>query len=144
MGAFDRWSDGPDRVTATEVSAVGRLAKVVQLDALAETGTRGEAYANTRQGAESGWERHRRFDAPRAELARFKMERAGLPESSPEEATRYIEQQRARRPWIQAAERASPESRRIIAALDQGAGHGHIRHEGWVTEEANMRRAAYL
>jgi hypothetical protein len=31
-----------------------------------------------------------------------------------------------------------------MAAIDQGAGHGHIRHEGWVTEEANMRRAAYL
>jgi len=31
-----------------------------------------------------------------------------------------------------------------MAALDQGVGHGHIRHEGWVTEEANMRRAAYL
>jgi hypothetical protein len=29
-------------------------------------------------------------------------------------------------------------------AADQGGGHGHIRHEGWVTEEANMRRAAYL
>ena len=42
------------------------------------------------------------------------------------------------------AERASPESRRIIVAIDQGAGHGHIRHEGWATEEANMRRVAYL
>jgi hypothetical protein len=65
-------------------------------------------------------------------------------ETSPDEAARYIEQQRARRPWLEAAERASPESRRIIAALDQGGGHGHIRHEGWATEEANMRRAAYL
>ena len=31
-----------------------------------------------------------------------------------------------------------------MAAIDRGTGHGHIRHEGWVTEEANMRRAAYL
>jgi hypothetical protein len=144
MDAFDRWSDGPDRDTPTEVAAVGKLAKVLKLDAHAEAGTRGEAYANTRQGAESGWERHRLFDAPRAELARFRTERAGLPETSPKEAARYIEEQRARRPWLEAAERASPESRRIIAALDQGAGHGHIRHEGWVTEEANMRRVAYL
>jgi hypothetical protein len=29
-------------------------------------------------------------------------------------------------------------------ALDAGGGHGHIRHEGWVTEEASMRRAAFL
>jgi hypothetical protein len=144
MGAFDRWSDGPDRDTPTKVIAAGKLAEVVQLDALAETSTRGEAYANTRQGAESGWERHRLFDAPRAELARFRTGRAGLSEISPEEAARYVEEQRARRPWLEAAERASPESRRIIAALDQGAGHGHIRHEGWVTEEANMRRVAYL
>jgi hypothetical protein len=28
--------------------------------------------------------------------------------------------------------------------MDQGGGHGHIRHEGWVTEEANMRRVAYI
>jgi len=29
-------------------------------------------------------------------------------------------------------------------AADQGSGHGHIRHEGWATEEASMRRVAYL
>jgi hypothetical protein len=92
----------------------------------------------------SGWERHRLFEAPQAELARFRTDRAGLPEVSPEEAARYIEQQRTRRPWLEAAERASPESRRIMAAIDRGTGHGHIRHEGWVTEEASRRRAAYL
>ena len=144
MGAFDRWSDGPDRDTPTEVAAVGKLAAVVRLDALAETRARGEAHADQRQSLASGWDRHRHFEAPRAELARFKTERAGLPESNPEEAARYIEQQRARRPWLQAAERASPESGRIFAALDQGSGHGHIRHDGWVTEEANMRRVLYL
>jgi hypothetical protein len=42
------------------------------------------------------------------------------------------------------AERAPPEAARIIVAADQGGGHGHIRHEGWVTEEASMRRVAYL
>jgi hypothetical protein len=42
------------------------------------------------------------------------------------------------------AERASPEVARILVAADQGGGHGHIRHEGWVTEDANMRRVAYL
>jgi hypothetical protein len=144
MGAFDHWSEGPDGDTPTEVAVVGKLATVVRLDVRAETRTPSQAYAETRQSAESGWDRHRQFDAPRAELARFRTERAGLPEVSPEEAARYIEEQRARRPWLAAAERASPESRRIIAALDQASGHGHIRHEGWVTEEANMRRVLYL
>lgn len=37
-----------------------------------------------------------------------------------------------------------PEVQRVFAALDQGGGHGHIRHEGWVTEEMNHRRVAYL
>ena len=112
MGAFDRWSEGPDRDTPTEVTAVGKLAAVVRLDALADTRTRGETYADYRQTLESGWDRHRLFDAPRAELARFRTERAGLPDITPEEATRYIERHRAERPWLKAAERASPESRR--------------------------------
>lgn len=109
-----------------------------------EKRTRGEAYADTRQSFESGWERHRLFEAPRAELARFRAERAGLPGTSPQDAARYIDQYRTMRPWLATAERASPESRRIMVAIDQGTGHGLIRHEGWVTEEANMRRAAYL
>lgn len=33
---------------------------------------------------------------------------------------------------------------RIFATLDQGGGHGHIRHEGWVTEEMNERRVRFL
>jgi hypothetical protein len=144
VSAFDRWSYDPDQDKPAEAAATDRPTKVVVLDALAETRSQGEAYADTRQGFESGWDRHWRFDAPRAELARFKTERAGLPETSPEEAARYVQQHRIGRPWLDVAERASPESRRIMAAVDQGAGHGHIRHEGWVTEEANMRRAAYL
>ena len=79
-----------------------------------ETRTRGEAYADLRQVVRTGWDRHQRFDTPRSELAMFR------------------------------AERASPEAMRIIVAADQGGGHGHIRHEGWVTEEASMRRVAYL
>jgi hypothetical protein len=128
----------------SETAAADKPAKVAELDALAETRSRGEVHADTRQGFESGWERHRLFDAPRAELAPFRTERAGLPETSPEAAARYVEQHRTGRPWPEAADRASPESRRILAAVDQGAGHGHIRHEGWVTEEASMRRAAHL
>ena len=74
----------------------------------------------------------------------FRAERAGLPEVSPGEAGHYVERHRAERPWLVASERASPEALRIIVAADQGGGHGHIRHEGWVTEEASMRRVAYL
>jgi hypothetical protein len=43
-----------------------------------------------------------------------------------------------------AARDCSPEVQRIFAALDQGGGHGHIRHEGWINEEMNRRRVAYL
>ena len=118
--------------------------KAANPDAPAETRSRGEVYADTRQSAESGWDRNRKWGTTDTELAQFKTEHAGLRETSQKEADDYVEQHRAGRPWLKMAERASPESRRIMAAIDQGIGHGHIRHEGWVTEEANMRRAAYL
>jgi len=109
---------------------------------LDEPRSRGEAYAELRQRVEGGWER-RLFEPPRAELGRFDPERAGLPPISLDAAADYVAQHRSARPWLTMADAASPESRRIIAALDAGGGHGHIRHEGWVTEEASMRRAAY-
>jgi hypothetical protein len=108
-----------------------------------ESRTRGEAYAELRQRVEGGWE-PRRFEAPRAELGRFAPERAGLAQVGLDAAADYVAQNRAPRPWLTMADAASPEARRIIAAADVGGGHGHIRHEGWVTEEANMRRVAYL
>lgn len=140
----DECESGPDQDKPTEAAAADEPAEAANRDAPAETRSRGQVYADTRQTAESGWERQRLFDAPRDELARFRTGRAGLPQVSPEEADRHIGQHLSARPWLAAAERASPESRRIMAAIDQGTGHGHIRHEGWVTEEANMRRAAYL
>jgi hypothetical protein len=108
-----------------------------------ESRTRGEAYAELRQRVEGGRE-PRRFEAPRAELGRFAPERAGLAQVGLDAAADYVAQNRAPRPWLTMADAASPEARRIIAAADVGGGHGHIRHEGWVTEEANMRRVAYL
>jgi hypothetical protein len=89
------------------------------------------------------WE-PRPFEAPRAELELFDPERAALPRTSLDAAANYIEQHRITRPWLTTADAASPEARRILAAADAGGGHAHIRHEGWVTEEASMRRAAYL
>jgi hypothetical protein len=136
---------GADRDKPVEAVTVGEgTPRDRELGVIVETRTRGEAYADLRQTAESGWDRSRRFDARSGELAAFRAERAGLPEISAEEAGRYVERHRAGRPWLQMAERALPEALRIIVAADQGGGHGHIRHEGWVTEQASMRRVAYL
>jgi hypothetical protein len=148
MGMVDRGFDRDnhsERDKPTETAAVGAAVREIGVPRVAvETRTRGEAHADLRQSVESGWDRHGRFEAPRGELAVFRPERARLPEVSPGEAGRYVERHRAGRPWLVAAERASPEAARIIVAADQGGGHGHIRHEGWVTEEASMRRVAYL
>jgi len=144
VSAFDRRSDDLDCDKPAEALSTGEPAKVARHDVPAETRNRGETYADTRQALESGWESKRRFDSPCAELAGFSPERAGLPKTSAEDADRYLEQRGTTRPWLEVARRATPESRRILAAIDQGAGHGHIRHEGWATEEANMRRVAYL
>ena len=94
----------------------------------------------------SGWKvdgNRGSFEAPRAELRRFNPERAALPQISLEAATDYVAQHRAERPWLTVGDAASPEACRILAAMDAGGAHGHIRHEGWVTEEASMRRVAY-
>lgn len=148
MGGFDRGLDRDKRTERdrpTEAAAHGdTTVRGGEHRVAVETRTRGEAYADLRQAVESGWERGRRFDMPRGELAVFRAGPAGLPEVSSEEASRYIERHRAGRPWLQMVERASPEALRIIVAADQGGAHGHIRHEGWVTEEASMRRVAYL
>lgn len=109
---------------------------------LDEPRSKGEAYAELRQRAEGGWE-PLRFEAPAAELGRFDPERAGLPPTSLDAADKYLAQHRTARAWLAIADSASPEARRILAAMDAGGGHGHIRHEGCVTEEASMRRAAY-
>ena len=102
-----------------------------------------EVRADLLQQTESGWNPDHKFEAPRKELAEFNLKRAGLPEMSFEEADKYVEEHRAARPWLSMTDKASPEARRIIAAMDAAGGHAHIRHEGWVTEEANMRRVVH-
>jgi hypothetical protein len=77
-------------------------------------------------------------------VGRFEPRRAGLPEVSTAEAAAYLDARRAERPWLAVARDRSPEVQRLFAALDQGRGHAHIRHEGWVTEEMSRRRVAYL
>ncbi|MGH3205872.1 MAG: hypothetical protein ACRDOA_15835 [Streptosporangiaceae bacterium] len=77
-------------------------------------------------------------------VGRFEPRRAGLPEVSTRDAAAYLDARQAERPWLAAARDRSPGVQRLFAALDQGGGHAHIRHEGWVTEEMSRRRVAYL
>src|SRR5262249_27949273 len=77
-------------------------------------------------------------------LVTFEPRRAGLPEVSSKDATEYLDKHHMERPWLSVARDCPPEVQRIFAALDQGGGHAHIRHEGWVTEEMNERRVRYL
>jgi len=77
-------------------------------------------------------------------VGRFEPRRAGLPEVSAKDAAAYLDARQAERPWLAAARDRSPEVQHLFAALDQGGGHAHIRHEGWVTEEMSRRRVAYL
>jgi hypothetical protein len=74
----------------------------------------------------------------------FDPRRANLPEISEKDAAAYLDAHCAERPWLQAARGCEPEVQRVFAAIDQGGGHPHIRHEGWTTEEMNQRRVAYL
>jgi hypothetical protein len=78
------------------------------------------------------------------ELERFSPRRAGLAEINPAGAVAYIGARQDERPWLAVARGCSTDVQRVFAALDQGGGHAHIRHEGWVTEEMNERRVAYL
>jgi hypothetical protein len=103
------------------------------------------AVFGTADGAvEDGPDGAGRGDTPLDAVRRFEPRRAGLPEVSAGDAVAYIDARHGERAWLAAARGCSPEVQRIFAALDQGGGHGHIRHEGWVTEELNERRVAYL
>jgi hypothetical protein len=77
-------------------------------------------------------------------LERFEPGRAGLPEVSPDEAARYIEGRRGDRPWLNSAQHAPADVQRLFAALDQGGGHAHIRHEGWLSMEKSQLRVQFL
>jgi hypothetical protein len=100
---------------------------------------RREESADSQQRVDGNGE-SRPFKVDRVELAKFDLKRAGLPDMSIESAAKYIDEHRESRPWLAMTDHASPEARRIIAAMDAAGGHAHIRHEGWVTEEANRRR----
>jgi hypothetical protein len=118
-----------------------------------EPRSRAEYCADLEQRAVSGWDQrpfgssagdHRGESSaePLEPVRRFDPGRAHLPD--PGDAVAYLDARRAERPWLAAARDCRPEVQRLFAALDQGGGHAHIRHEGWVTEEMNRCRAAYL
>lgn len=109
--------------------------------------------AEPRSRAEYAAEQQQQMVAGRVELVfrsggdvlqRFEPRRAGLPEISARNAAAYLDAHHGERPWLAPARGCSPEVQRIFAAFDQGVGHAHIRHEGWVTEEMNERRLRCL
>jgi hypothetical protein len=63
---------------------------------------------------------------------------------SADDAARYVETRRGDRPWLNAARRTPAEVQQVFAALDQGGGHAHIRHEGWISAEKSQLRVQYL
>jgi hypothetical protein len=132
--------DAPD--VPREIPETENATESPQGEVLDDPEKRREESAELRQRVEGNWD-ERPFKVDREELGRFDLKRAGLPDMSIESAAKYIEEHRDSRPWLAMTDRASPEARRIIAALDAAGGHAHIRHEGWVTEEANRRRVAY-
>ncbi len=111
-----------------------------------EPRSRTEAAADLEQRVVSGWTQAPFWssDGSPEVLRRFEPRRAGLPEVSADQAAAYLDAHHAERPWLAAVRGCRSEVQQIFAALDQGGGHAHIRHEGWVTEEMNQRRVAYL
>ena len=77
-------------------------------------------------------------------VRRLDPSRAGLPDISARDGAAYLNARESERPWLAVVRDCSPEVQRVFAALDQGGSHGHIRHEGWVSEEMNHRRVAFL
>jgi hypothetical protein len=118
-----------------------------------EPRSRAEYAADLEQRAVSGWDQrpfgssagdHRSESSaePLEPVRWFEPVRAHLPD--PGDAVAYLDGRRGERPWLAATRDCRTEVQRLFAALDQGGGHAHIRHEGWVTEEMNRRRVAYL
>ena len=138
--------DGPDRPGRDIPKGVGD-SRTTRVDV--EPRSRAGYAAELEQKAESGWDASGSRDADghdraSGQVRRFQPGRAGLADISPGEAAAYIDARRDDRPWLAVAAGCSQDVQRLFAALDQGGGHGHIRHEGSVTEEMNRRRVAYL
>lgn len=128
-----RVADAPDAPRETVESP--------QAQVLDDPQKRREASADSQQQADGNW-KPQKFEVDREELRRFDLKRAGLPDFSIDSAAKYVDEHRASRPWLAMTDHASPEARRIIVAMDAAGIHPQIRHEGWVSEEANRKRVA--
>jgi hypothetical protein len=162
--------DEPERPDRSERRVPVGGADTGDLRQRIEPRSRAEYAADLEQQAVSGWDRRafgsrmveplngaktsgapadrsdgaERTGTPFDVVRRFEPQRAGLPEVSMADAVAYIDARCGERRWLGAVRGCSPEVQRVFAALDQGGGHGHIRHEGGVTEAMNHRRVAYL
>jgi hypothetical protein len=155
VGEFRGSADNPEPGDRTERhqphNPRGPDAEATQLRV--EPRSRTECAADLEQRAVSGWDQ-RPFrslaadrpggpsDDPLGPARRFEPSRAGLPD--PGDPATYLDARQPERPWLAAARNHPPEVQQLFAALDQGGGHAHIRHEGWVTEEMNRLRVARL
>src|SRR6266516_1568994 len=139
-------ADEPDRPDPASRDTPEPVGDSRSARARVEPRSRAEYAADLEQRALSGWEASGSRDAdvrepPSEQVRWFEPERAGLADISPQEAAAYIDGRRDGRPWLTVAAGCPPEVQRLFAALDQGGGHGHIRHEGWITEEMNRAGA---
>ena len=158
VGEVRGGSDEPDRHDRLERPVPEASGDSGAVRACIEPRSRAEYADDLEQRAVSGWDQRPETswradpghdlpgtpDAPLEVIRRFDPGCAGLTDISLADAAAYIDARQDSRPWLAAASGCPPEVQRVFAALDQGDGHGHIRHEGWVTEELNHRRAAYL
>lgn len=88
---------------------------------------------------------HGPTESPAQTLRRFRPGEAGLPELTPAEATRYLDETpRTARPWLTPSDRATGDSRWVTAAIDRGDGHFLQRHEGYVIGELARARVERL
>jgi len=83
-------------------------------------------------------------DTPREAIRRFDPERAGLKPITAEEATQYVRDNVADRPWLNHAQYVGPETRQVLVAVDRGGGHAPERHGSTVTPELTEGRARRL
>lgn len=83
-------------------------------------------------------------DTPREAVRDFEPERAGLEPITAEEATQYVRDHIADRPWLNHAQYVDPDTRRVLVALDKGNGHALERHGSTVTPEQTEARAKHL
>jgi hypothetical protein len=169
MGELHAAADEPEHGDRPDSHVAGARDEESALRARVEQRSRSEYASDLEQQVVSGWG-PRLFASPVEALApspdgqttnhtadresqpdplleavrRLEPSRAGLPDISARDGAAYLNAHEKERPWLTAVHGCSPEVQRVFAALDQGGCHGHVRHEGWVTEEMNQRRVAFL